>query len=139
MILIFRSSDFASVFTKNTSSKFKVKLLHPAVFNTGASISLLHLRIPPTKVDTLLYVYCSCANTIQVGGAAERLLQIVPVEKSESQRSYVFDSPLVCDLDCLTVDELKFSIKTSDGVEAAFADEKTVSTLVISIDNGQSV
>lgn len=114
-VFVFRSDDFSSIFTSNASNKFMCKLNNRTFFGAASEIKLLHLRIPPIKVGALVYVNCSCACYAQVGVHTTRLLQIVSVEPSEKEESYEICAPLPRKLCCSTLEEIRFTLRTSDG------------------------
>lgn len=131
MIYLFRSSDFSSTFDDNKASRFKTRLVQRTTFPSDANVTLLHIRVPSVKEDVLAYVYCSCADVVQVGARGGRLLQIVALEKSETAASYVITTPISSRLTCVPLQEIKFSIKTEQHKDIQFGEGDT--TLLLQI------
>lgn len=111
MIYLFRSSDFADTFEDNTASRFKTRLLQRVAFDSGTNMTLLHIRVPPLATPTLAYIYTSCTDVVQVGSRGRRLLQVVPLEKSDSTESYNITPPVPRLLACSQLEEIKFTLR----------------------------
>lgn len=131
-VFVFRSDDFSEVFATNSSSRFISRLQNRTSFGFASEIRLLHLRIPPIKKAALIYVNCSCACYAQVGALNTRLLQLVSVEASELEESYTFSAPLSRTLCCPNLDEIKFTLRASDGKLIEF--EKGTTTVFVQIE-----
>lgn len=132
MIFVLTSDAFKSTFDDNTSSIFKSRLLQRTSFPPSAHVALQHLRVPSLEVGALAFVYCSCADVVQVGARSGRLLQIVYLEASKTPHSYAIAAPLCRKLACSTLEEVRISILGADGKPIAFkADEST--TLLLRI------
>jgi hypothetical protein len=111
MIYLFKSTDFSSTFADNAAAEFRVKLLQNTTFDRHASISLLHVRVPPLETATLAYVYCSAINVTQVGRLEKRLLQVVALDASTDYESYNISPPLQRELTSADVNEIVFSVR----------------------------
>lgn len=131
-VFVFRSDDFSEVFAENASSRFISRLQNHTSFGFASEIRLLHLRIPPIKKAALIYVNCSCACYAQVGAHTTRLLQLVSVEASTVEESYPICAPLSRKLCCPNLDEIKFTLRASDGKLIEF--EKGITTIFVEIE-----